>query len=62
MYEFRTETARYTLVNDIVLRIDEIQTIEPNEMNNAESLVYFRNGKHVVLKMDRETALNTIFE
>jgi hypothetical protein len=62
MFESRTESARYILVDDIVLRTDEIQTIEPNEMRSAESLVYFRNGKHVILKMDRETAMNTLFE
>jgi len=60
---YQSELAKFILIEDTVIRIDEVQTIEPSQRitDSVASDVYFRNGKYVTLRMSREQAMNSIF-
>lgn len=58
-----TTSARYALIGDRILRLDEIQTVLPAADETEEmplSIVFFRNKEYVKIEASREDILDML--
>jgi hypothetical protein len=57
---YSTAAAHYALIDDRIIRLDEICAVSPMSEDDNSSLVTFRNGQSIEIVATREEIFNLI--